>query len=296
MPEEEKNCQPDDYRHLEDMAMKTAAQYFGTELLSFFGISGKVRRTAPTESVHLEARQMYEDFNFEMENGEWYHFEFESDRIRIADLKRFREYEAATSRTYNVPVTTYVVCSANVKKTLSELQEGINTYRVNIVMLKDMDADEIFQKISRKSSGAIEKGDLLPIVLSPLMAGRTASKERIKKGVGYLRETYSKISKDELKKKQAVIYALAVKLLDESELKEIKEAIAMTKLGQMLVEDGMKKGMEQGLEQGMALGVLEGIIQTCKELGVSYKQTVQKIKIRYHFNDEEAEEAVKRYW
>ena len=284
MPEGKKETMPDDYRHLEDMAMKTAAQYFGEELLGFFGIPGKVQRTAPTESIHLDARQMYEDFNFEMENGEWYHFEFESDRICISDLKRFWEYEAATSRTYNVSVTTYVICSASVKKPLSELREGINIYRVKIVMLKDLDADELFQRISQKTSGEIEKRDLLPIILSPLMAGRIPSKERIKKGVGYLRETYSKISKEELKKMQAVMYALAVKLLSESELEEIKEAIAMTKLGQMLVEDGIEQG------------ILEGIIQTCKELGVSYRQTVQKIKIRYRISDEEAEEAVKRYW
>ena len=124
MPEGKKDNLPDDHQHLEDMAMKTAAQYFGEEMLGFFGIPGKVKRAAPTESVHLEARQMYEDFNFEMENGEWYHFEFESDRIQISDLKRFREYEAATSRIYNVPVTTYVICSASVKNRCQNCGKG----------------------------------------------------------------------------------------------------------------------------------------------------------------------------
>ena len=33
---------PTDYMHLEDMAMKTAAQYFGEELLSYLGVKEKV--------------------------------------------------------------------------------------------------------------------------------------------------------------------------------------------------------------------------------------------------------------
>ena len=63
MPERKEDHKPDDYLHLEDMAMKTAAQFFGEELLQYLGIHEKPLRVAPTEVVHLEARQMYEDFN-----------------------------------------------------------------------------------------------------------------------------------------------------------------------------------------------------------------------------------------
>lgn len=74
-------------------------------------------------------------------------------------------------------------------------------------------------------------------------------KERVLRGVGYLKETYSGIEEEELDKMQAVLYALAVKFLDEMELKEIKEAMTMTKLGQMLVDDGIEKGIEKGAER-----------------------------------------------
>ena len=36
-------------------------------------------------------------------------------------------------------------------------------------------------------------------------------------------------------------------------LEQVKEMIAMTRLGQMLVEDGIAQGIEQGIEQGIAL-------------------------------------------
>lgn len=45
--------------------------------------------------MELETRHMYEDFLYEMENGNWYHFEFESDSLTVDDMKRFREYEAS---------------------------------------------------------------------------------------------------------------------------------------------------------------------------------------------------------
>ena len=65
--------------HLEDLALKSAADYFGDEMIHWLGIREKALRSAPTELVELETRHMYEDFLYEMENGLWYHFEFESD-------------------------------------------------------------------------------------------------------------------------------------------------------------------------------------------------------------------------
>ena len=50
------------------------------------------------------------------------------------------------------------------------------------------------------------------------------------------------MSKAESGKIQAVLYAFANKFLDTAELEEIKEAIAMTKLGEMLFEDGKSAG------------------------------------------------------
>ena len=41
---------------------------------------------------------------------------------------------------------------------------------------------------------------------------------------------------------QAVLYALAMKVLNEDEMKRIEEMMTMTLLGQMLMEDGMEKG------------------------------------------------------
>lgn len=218
---------PNDYNHLEDMVFKTAAQFFGDELLTYFGIEEKVAAVAPTEIVHLEARQMYEDFNLIMESGTWCHFEFESDSITLEDLKRFREYEASTSRVYRVPVITCVVCSSGVQKLKSEFTEGLNTYRVKLIRLKDQDAGSIFENLMKKGYENLEKKDLVPVLLTPLMSGPIKKKDCIQLGFQVLEESYECLSKVEMKKMQTVLYALAVKVLKKEELKELEEAIGM---------------------------------------------------------------------
>ena len=59
--------------HHEDLALKTAAQYFGEELLPLLGITDNVRYVAPTENVKLEAKQMYQDFNYVSADNTWIH-------------------------------------------------------------------------------------------------------------------------------------------------------------------------------------------------------------------------------
>ena len=245
--QEEVKKYPTDYIHLEDMAMKTAAQYFGEELLEYLGVKEKPVRVVPTEIIQLEARQLYQDFNFEMENGWWYHFEFESDEITEEDLMRFREYEAATSRIYQVPVVTCVLCSAKVKKLKNEITQGLNTYRVEIIRLKGEDADSLFEKLEKQ--GKMQREDMIPVLLSPLMGGRMAIKDRILQGIYYVKNEEGKLPEIEIGKMQAVLYAFANKFLNAGELEEIKEAIAMTKLGEMLFDDGVKAGEKKGEEK-----------------------------------------------
>ena len=114
----------------EDLTLKSASAIFGVDLLNCLDVSQSASAVMPTETIHLEVRHMYEDFNFMTDEGSWLHFEFESDALTIDDLKRFREYEAAISRTYKVPVTTYVLCSSDRKNsTKGNLLQNLICFR-----------------------------------------------------------------------------------------------------------------------------------------------------------------------
>lgn len=242
----ETNCQEPSkpLGQIEDEIMKTGAQFFGEELLRWLGVKEPVKGIAPTELVHLETRKMYQDFNYVMKNGWWYHIEFESDPITKDDLRRFREYEAATSRTYGVEVLTCVICTANGKHIRTELTEGINTYRVKLIQMKKKDGDKILRKIQKKKK--LKRKDLVPMLLSPLMGGKSEIKARILEGIWVINREEKAISKEEAGKMEAVLYALANKLLNRADLEEVKEAVKMTRLGQMLRDDFMEEGRIEG--------------------------------------------------
>lgn len=260
---------PADPKHqLEDKALKAAAAYLGRELLPIFGIHQKMIRVAPTEQIYLDIRQYLEDFNYEMEDGSWVHLEFESDSIRIKDLRRFRVYEAHISFSYDVSVTTYVICSSDVKIIRSELQEGINTYRVQIIRMKDKDADVLIADLEEKqrSGTPLKKGEMVSLILTPLMSGTLTQKDRMKQGFQILQKEHSPANHVEIQYMQAVLYAFASKFLTPIELNDIKEVMTMTTLMQELLSEGIERGIEQGIGQGIEQGIEQGIARTKKTL------------------------------
>lgn len=85
------------------------------------------------------------------------------------------------------------------------------------------------------------------------MSGRLPQPERIRRSLVLLRGEQENQEKSELLKMQAVLYVLAEKFLQKEELEKIREEINMTRLGQMIFDDGMEKGIEKGIEQGLEL-------------------------------------------
>lgn len=238
---------------LEDKILKTAAQFFGEDLLPIMGIKGTIRYVVPTEQIHLEARRLEEDFNFAMEDGTLRHLEFESDSIAIKDLRRFREYEAYMSMSYQAPVITTVICTSNVRVLKDSLTEGINSYKVEVVRMKNHDADWVFKKVEECffQNKPLTKEELLQVLLTPLMSGGMTIKERIFRGLEIIRAVQSELEQEKLRRMESVLYALAVKLLEKGDLEQVKERFGMTVLGQMLMEDGVKKGIQEGVKEGL---------------------------------------------
>ena len=59
MQQEQKKSEPQTESrnlHHEDLALKTAAQYFGEELMPLLGITGKAKYVAPTELIPSQQR------------------------------------------------------------------------------------------------------------------------------------------------------------------------------------------------------------------------------------------------
>ena len=267
----------------EDAALKVMMQFFADEILPFLGIENKVVSAVPTESIYLELKKQYQDFNFVMEDGTWKHFEFQSTDGGIEDLKRFRSYESVASYTHGVEITTYVLYSGQIKNPVTEFTEGINTYRIIPIIMQDMNADQLLnelkEKVARKET--ITKTELVKLSLCPLMNGETSIKNRILAAYEITNEA-SDIAPYERQKIEAVIYIMADKFLDSMSMEEVEAAIKMTRLGQMLYKDGFDDGFMKGADETKlenAINLLNALdVQTIAECIGLPLETVQKLK------------------
>ena len=147
-----------------------------------------------------------------------------------------------------------MVCSSGMRASRDSITEGINTYRVRLIRLKDRDADRILEQAAGKTGQEITREEVLRLLFTPLMDGKSTQKERIQKGIRVLKETEDIFSRTEISKMEAILYVFAAKFLDRAELESIKEEMAMTILGQMIWDDAMEKGIEKGRAAGRAEG------------------------------------------
>lgn len=272
------------YSQTEDAVLKTVMQYFKDELLPYFGIQKKAIRIAPTEETHLEIHKLFQDFNLVMEDGSWSHFEFQSTNEGLDGLKRFRVYEAVTSYHHKVRITTYVLFSGTIQNPMTEFTEGINTYRIQPIIMTKYVAEEFINLIQKKvdSNEKLVKHDLIPLTLCSLMGGKMSQKERVKKAFEFTRIAERDISNEDITKIEAVIYAMAEKFLEETDIKEIREAITMTRIGQMLREDGRAEG-------------ILGTIKTCIDFQIPAEQIIQKLIENFSLTREKAEEYMNEF-
>ena len=87
---------------------------------------------------------------------------------------------------------------------------------------------------------------------------------------------------------------IAVSIFEYNEEEEMRKIRASEyKNGK---EDGIAQGIKQGIEQGIERGIEQGMVETCKELGVSFEQTVARLKLRLGISEQEAQEKVRHYW
>jgi len=228
----------------EDAVMKMGFDYFRDTILRTLNINYEFVDGTPTEVVEIHIDDLYMDYNFLTTEDRIVHIEFQTTNDHIIDdLLRFRVYEALLARKEKKKVITYVIFSGEIENAKTELDCGIYTYRVNPIYLTGHDADEIFRtvKVKLEAGERLSEEDFANLTLTPLMKSKMSRKDVIKKAI----QTVKQEKQVTAEKTMAMLYTLADKFLSAGELEEVKEALSMTRLGQMLYDDGLKKGREE---------------------------------------------------
>ena len=268
----------------EDAIMKLGFDYFKEIIVKALDVNYRFIDSAPTELVELKIHNMYMDFTFLTDKDIYIHFEFQTTDSGDADLRRFHAYETVLANNTGKNVITYVIYSDGIRRTKDVLDCGVYTYRVIPIYFTDKSADKVFQKLEEKKKKNLPflEEDFAELALTPLMSSTYSRKDTIKKAIIFAKP-YTGITSEKV---ISMLYTLADKFLDNPELREIKEVVAMTRLGQMLFDDGMEKGMEKGIQI---------FIQDNYEEGITRERIIDKLIRHFDLTREKAENYYDRF-
>ena len=231
----------------EDAIMKMGFRYFRDQILKMLGVDYDYVDIGPTELVELTIHSMFMDFTF-LTTGDFYiHVEFQTTDSGEDDLRRFHAYEAVFSHETGKKVLTYVIYSGGIKNVTDTLDCGTYSYKISPIFLTQKSADEIFLYLQEKNNKGenFTDEDFAKLSLTPLMGSGQGRKDTIKTAI-LLAKQDTRVTAE---KTVAILYTLADKFLQGNDLEEIKEVVAMTRLGQMIYDDGLKAGEEKGRKE-----------------------------------------------
>jgi hypothetical protein len=256
----------------EDLIMKRAMELFAEEGLRFFGIDKKVKEVGATELVVLETKNMFMDYTFLMEDDTYIHFEFQTTDKGVADLRRFRAYEALLSHQTAKDVVTYVVYSNNIRNVSDKLVTGISEFKIKAISMVDKDGDKIYNDIIDKMrrNEDISKQDIISLTFAPIMGGALSKTDKILNALRIVKNI-DKIYRHDV---ESILYAFANKFLEGKDLEKVKEELKMTELGKSLIEEGKK---EKAIEIAKELLDILSIEMIAKKTGLTIEE-VKKLK------------------
>ena len=120
----------------------------------------------------------------------------------------------------------------------------------------------------------LNEEDYAGLALAPLMSGKLSRKEKIKRAILFAKQGDTVTAEKTI----AILYTLADKFLKGKELQEVREVVSMTRIGQMIYDDGVEKGRQEGMNRGMdRMSVLTARLLKEKRLDDLQRATEDKV-------------------
>lgn len=173
-----------------------------------------------------------------------------------------------------------VIYTADVETAPEEFSAGCITLRLEQAFLSQIESESTRKELAGKLEKEIPLSDdeLMKLIVLPLTyKGAKQKKWAVKEAVrmaGQILDT---------EKKMFVLSGILIfadKIIDATTAKYIKEAIRMTQVAELLLEEGRKEGREEGIR---------GTVSVLKGLKVPIETILQKIQEEYDLSPETAQ-------
>jgi predicted transposase YdaD len=197
-------------------------------------------------------------------DGSYLHLEFQT-QFRREELDRFKLYDTLLYESKKRHIHTFVIYGADVKRAEEVLDHGSITYTAHAIYMSRYDGDQILTQLREKlvREESLTKQDQLNMIFLPLMRSGVNRRERAKEAV----ELANRIPDRNLQSRlMGTIIAIADKFLDDETIKEMLEVMNMSKMYQMILQEGKQEGLHEGIALGKQEGKQEAQILIAKNL------------------------------
>lgn len=250
--------------HNKDIASKITAEALVGKTLAPFGFPDlKVVRLLPTNLPAVESNELRLDNLFELEDGSIAIIDYESVFTKTNFVK-YLNYIARVLRRYanekkleNVrKIRVLVIYTADVEWAQEVYDLGDMILNVESVYLVKQNSDAICERLEQRvyAGEVLTEEELAQLMLLPL----TVKGEK-QKYIEYAVNLAKKLlDRGQTVKAISGILTFTDKVINPAYAERIKEEVLMTKVGQLIFDEGWQKGEEKGRAEGKAEGRAEG--------------------------------------
>ncbi len=180
-----------------------------------------------------------------------------------------------------------VIYTADIEKAPEEFSAGCLTLKMERAFLSKIDSNTVQKEITVKLEQGLSLSDdeLMKLIILPLTyKGKERKKQAVKEAV----ELAKQIS--DQKEKTFVLSGILVfadKIIDTETAKYIKEAVRMTQVAELLLEEGREEGRKEGRRESRLQGI-HALVESLESLLIPDETIVEQLVERYQLTRDEA--------
>lgn len=243
-----------------DIEFKILSEAFREKSFEAYGLKlPRIQAVLPTNLPAVSANELRIDNLFLLEDNTYALVDYESENRTENRIKYVNYIARVVERFYRehgkVPsIRMIVVYTGDVKKAVPVFDMGCMVLTMEQVFLMRIPSEEIYQSVAEKlgQGKLLTEQELMLLMLLPLAEkGKKRKQSRVRQVIELARQL-----RDEAEQKFVLAGLLVAsdKFIDREDAETIRREIRMTKVGRLLVEEGIERGMKQGIEQGMTEG------------------------------------------
>ena len=260
-----------------DIEFKILSEAYKERSFDAYGLKlPRIKAVLPTNLPAVSANELRMDNLFLLEDRTYALVDYESEND-VEDRIKYMNYISRIAQKYytehgKVPVIRMVVIyTGDVTHADPIFDMGALTLRLEQAFMRDLPAEEIYQEVKRKLENGedLTEEQLMHLIMIPLAEkGKKDKQRRVRQVIGL-----AKMIGDEKEQKFvfASILVISDKFIDKTDADAIRREISMTKVGQMIFEDGMEAGREEGKEEERITA-----IKNMLEFNVSEQKILEK--------------------